>query len=302
MTEGQTSLELVVSAFERFYDRTTKKFRGKTVGERNSQRRCLYNALDGCTSAELAQLQKTYGFEDTIKFLKCESYKRYNPLFHVYAALRGALMIAVFFVGLIPLSALSLLTRICVNPLLKHVLGWPEQKMPCYRFFAPFIAEGLASLCGAEVVVTGKENLEKVKSDNPSEYIGMFSHQANLDPFVVMKAVASDVSFLWTYKHSLLYFPGFCVLAYSLKQEGGRMNRTNRGSAIKTCDRLAKSELPPMCAPEGTRSKSGLILPELKKGVFYVRTDRKAKILPIVVNGTYELWAPGSFLPTLGRY
>ncbi|CAD7925894.1 unnamed protein product [Amoebophrya sp. A120] len=294
-----TSFKLVTEYFDRAYDLEKRRFKGKTVVERNAQRRFIYSAVQDCAEADFQQLQRKYQFEELTKFLKCESYKR-GLLATLYDTVRGFLVLLAFLGGLFPIGLLSFLSRIVINPILRYVFRVSEQHMPCYKIFAPLIGEALASLTGAEVVVSGDEHLAHVKKE-PERYIGMFSHGANLDPFVVMQGVGSKVSFLWTYKHSLLYLPGGLVLGYGIGQEDGAMNRSNREKAIQTCDRLAKSPLPPMVAPEGTRSKTGLILPELKKGVFYVQKDRSARIVPIVVIGNYELWPPGRPMPKMGR-
>ncbi|CAD7947472.1 unnamed protein product [Amoebophrya sp. A120] len=212
-------------------------------------------------------------------------------------------------VGMVPAALVGISCRVLVNPVLRHVFKISEHDMPNVKFLAPLLGEALASAIGCEAVVEGLEHLAEVRGPNsPStttttakQYIAMFSHASGVDPFVVMQVLAPHCVFLWTFKAELMFLPGPFFMAYGVSCEAGVMNRGNRAQAIKTCSRLAASPLPPMCAPEGTRTKSGLILPELKKGMFHVRTERQADILPIYLNGNFEVWPPTSIVPTFGR-
>merc|ERR1711865_606664 len=56
-----------------------------------------------------------------------------------------------------------------------------------------------------------------------------------------------------------------------------------------------------MAAPEGTRSKTGQLAAELKKGVFHTQKEQNAVFQPIVVIGAYESWSPKMWFPAMSR-
>jgi hypothetical protein len=66
---------------------------------------------------------------------------------------------------------------------------------------------------------------------------------------------------------------------------------------------MAACREPPCIAPEGTRSATGLVAPDLKKGPFHLRSDwnQKAKILCMVVQGAFELWSPRRMVARMGK-
>jgi len=137
----------------------------------------------------------------------------------------------------------------------------------------------------------------------PKRIIGFFSHASALDPFVIFAALGPNVCLSWVYKKSLLYFPGFFFLAWGTKQASGAVDRSNRQGAIAVMDQLAMGPLPVLVSPEGTRSTTGQILAELKKGMFHLRQRLRAKVVIITVAGAYELWGRGVqiLFPRFGR-
>lgn len=328
-----------VNIFATNYDATSYRVRGDSIVQRNLARRQMYAVTADCSFEELTRVAEAYGFgeagahtqEQELQkslhaFLRCEPYRR-SALARCYDAVRFLLLVLVFIVGLIPPALLAIVVRLVVNPILRILHRcWStrrpmevEHRMPNLALLAPAMGEAISCLAGAEIVVEGAEHLMGIR-DHPERYMAMFSHASGIDPFVIMQGLGGFSAFLWTYKSVLLAVPGFFLVAYGVGCEDGALNRGDREKAVRTCARLAKSLLPPMAAPEGTRSASGLVAPELKKGMFYVRQDREAhfsvrgdatssgsdgagggtKILPIVLLGNYELWPTKQLAPTMG--
>lgn len=83
------------------------------------------------------------------------------------------------------------------------------------------------------------------------------------------------------------------------------VDRKNRKQAVKalrlSSTRALKTNVDAIAiSPEGTRSKTGLLIP-FKKGPFYIWDDYRIPIVPSVIIGAYELCPPGQILSNCGK-
>jgi 1-acyl-sn-glycerol-3-phosphate acyltransferase len=133
--------------------------------------------------------------------------------------------------------------------------------------------------------------LEKVAGG--SHFIYMMNHNSNLDAPAVFMKIPGPVRVLG--KKELFRLP---VLATAMRMGGFvPVDRSNREAAIesaRTAARIAASGASFLIAPEGTRSRTGDLLP-FKKGGFHIAIDSRVPVLPITVVGAFELMPPGSF-------
>ena len=113
---------------------------------------------------------------------------------------------------------------------------------------------------------TGRKN-----TNNPT--IVMFSHVSNLDPFCVMVS-SSPIYCKFVGKAQLFLVPLFGWMGYAIgTQPISRNNRTKAVHDLRSLqEKLDKYQRSLAISPEGTRSKSGLLL-EFKKGPFYLWQD-----------------------------
>lgn len=143
-------------------------------------------------------------------------------------------------------------------------------------------------LARIRIVTYGREKL----SDD-SHFIYMMNHNSNLDAPAVFLTVPGRVRALG--KRQLFRLP---VLATAMRLGGfvpvDRSNRERAIESIREAARLAARGDSFLIAPEGTRSRSGRLLP-FKKGGFHMAMDAGVPILPITVLGAYELMPPGSY-------
>jgi 1-acyl-sn-glycerol-3-phosphate acyltransferase len=81
------------------------------------------------------------------------------------------------------------------------------------------------------------------------------------------------------------------------------LDRKNRHRAMASIEKIAhrvrEEELSVFMAPEGTRTDTGEILP-FKKGPFRIAAMNGVPVLPIVVQGAFELWPKTKFFPQPG--
>jgi 1-acyl-sn-glycerol-3-phosphate acyltransferase len=133
--------------------------------------------------------------------------------------------------------------------------------------------------------------LGKISAD--SHFIFMMNHNSNLDAPAVFMTIPGPVRVLG--KKELFRLP---VLATAMRMGGFvPVDRSNREKAIesaRSAARIAASGASFLIAPEGTRSRTGDLLP-FKKGGFHIAIDSQVPILPVTVVGAFELMPPGSY-------
>jgi 1-acyl-sn-glycerol-3-phosphate acyltransferase len=150
------------------------------------------------------------------------------------------------------------------------------------------IARAGVRLGGVKVEIAGLDRF-----DNQGTYIYMCNHVSNIDPPIVIPAIPKRTSVL--VKKEVFRIP---VLATAMRM--GQLvpvDRTDRDSAINS---LRKGREVLACGvnmtvfPEGTRSKTGELLP-FKKGPFYMALETGVSVVPMAILGTKAIWAKGSF-------
>ena len=137
-------------------------------------------------------------------------------------------------------------------------------------------------LAGAPLTVRGLENIDPNQS-----YVVCVNHQSLLDVPVLFRALPIPIRFLA--KKSLFYIPVFGWSMYiagfiPVDRAGGRKAR----AALKVASRRIKNGRSVTVFPEGTRSPDGVIH-DFKAGAFIMAIESQCPILPVVINGTFEL-------------
>jgi 1-acyl-sn-glycerol-3-phosphate acyltransferase len=141
----------------------------------------------------------------------------------------------------------------------------------------------------AKVTVTGAEKLDPDRS-----YIYMPNHQSNADIPLLLGRL--PVQFRWLAKAELFKIP---IFGRAMGKVGYiSIDRSDRKSAFESLARAAatiRNGTSVLIFPEGTRSRDGRILP-FKKGGFVLSVDAGVPIVPIIIRGTREVNAKGSFM------
>ena len=156
-----------------------------------------------------------------------------------------------------------------------------------YRFSMWIAATGVR-MAGIRVRAEGLEN---VPSGQPC--IFMANHVSNLDPPVLLPEVPGRTAVF--VKSELMKIPfigmGMRMGGFVPVERSG--NREDARESIERAAKVLASGVHLTAFPEGTRSRTGKMLP-FKKGPFYLAQQTGAPIIPVSIYGTETMMRKGS--------
>lgn len=141
------------------------------------------------------------------------------------------------------------------------------------------------------------EGLENIPRDRPC--IFMANHVSNLDPPVFLPLIPGRTAVF--VKRVLMKIP---FIGIAMKMGGFvPVDRSGARDAAKESIRRAAAVLASgvhiTSFPEGTRSRTGVLLP-FKKGPFFLAQESGAPIIPVSIHGTEKMMRKGSLRITPG--
>ncbi len=131
--------------------------------------------------------------------------------------------------------------------------------------------------------------------DTSRPYVVVSNHRSDLD--IPVNVVAVDLPIRFMAKKELFDVP---VFGQTLRALGMIEVNRQRGAAAhlevnEAAEAISGERYSIMVYPEGTRSRSGQMLP-FKKGAFAVAIDRDMPILPVTIFGTDRVWKAGGLV------
>ena len=162
-----------------------------------------------------------------------------------------------------------------------------------YRWSMWIVRAGLR-MGRIRVAVTGRE---RIPADRAC--IFMSNHVSNLDPPVLLPLFPFRTAFFL--KRSLLRIPllgwGMQLADFIPVDRDGRLESARE--SVQFAVRVLASGVHVTTFPEGTRSRTGTLLP-FKKGPFYLAMESGAPVVPVSIWGTERMMTKGSLRITPG--
>ena len=194
-----------------------------------------------------------------------------------------ALYLAYFWILFIPalviLTLLLGIVALTLAPLLGPRAAGRLTAVPWSRF-------GLAAT-GVNVRIIGREHIDPRQS-----YVIVANHLSHYDIWVLYGWLGIDIR--WVAKIELRSLPVVGIACVALGHVF--IDRSDRQKAIASLDRAREQIIRGTSIiffPEGTRSRSGELRP-FKKGAFRMAADLDLPVLPITLDGTFDVLRPGS--------
>ena len=167
------------------------------------------------------------------------------------------------------------------------------------RTLSPWIVRtwgrSMLRLARVTVSVEGAEHL-----DPNTMKIATFNHGSLLDSFLIASIMPSGS--VAAVKREMFYYPilGFTMYLCGFVFLDRRNSARSRRQMAAACKRMARDRLTVFISPEGTRAKTHELLP-FKKGAFFLSLDSGAPIVPVVIEGAFDLHPPSRWTTEPGH-
>lgn len=200
------------------------------------------------------------------------------------------------------LKLLLLLIHTTISSILALLCGLLDRSHKAYFILTKIFSAPVLAISGIKVKISGKENVVP-----KTPYVFVSNHQSLFDIPVLQRYVPNDFSFV--FKKEIARVPIFgwqMVLGPHII-----IDRQNPEKAIKSIENAKKMlvhrKISVLLFPEGTRSKTGEMLP-FKRGAFHLAAQVGFPIIPVTISGTQSLFQkkplkinPGAVTLNFGR-
>ena len=201
----------------------------------------------------------------------------------------GGVVMALWALATVPLTVIGILLAV-------PVLG----RRRAFYTVGPMFARGMAWFCHIPFTLQGWERLPEAIREGRQSVIFMSNHESQMDPPVLVAALPIPAVFIAKKELQYVPFIGWAGWAAGVIF----IDRGNRERAIRSIRDAAqqiRGGKNVVIFPEGTRSRSGQMLP-FKKGGFALAIEADVPIVPMATVGGFRVLASGSLRIRPGRY
>jgi 1-acyl-sn-glycerol-3-phosphate acyltransferase len=195
--------------------------------------------------------------------------------------LTSAVRVVLGFLLLAVCSTLCLVAAVLLLP-------WRIARIYLCNLYGHTLGRGITYLAGVTPVVQGREHLD---GSRPAIYVA--NHTSSLDAFLCIWLC--PYGGCGVFKKEIVRVPFYGWLAAL----SGHLliDRGNHGRAVealrKTAELVKRHKLAIWIMPEGTRSKTGELLP-FKKGFVHLAIATGLPVVPVVLHGANRNWEKGT--------
>lgn len=188
--------------------------------------------------------------------------------------------VSMVYFALFVLTALS--TLILLTPLWLLSPLVDKDKRIIHSFYCRVLFGFMRLNPGWRLCINGLSNL---KVDGPAVLVA--NHQSMAD---IVFISGLPLGFKWVAKNAIFQIPVvscFMLMDGSVRIRSGALSGTRK--MLRDCKSWLRAGVPVLLFPEGTRSSDGELLP-FKDGPFQLAVECNLPVIPIVINGTREIW------------
>ena len=201
----------------------------------------------------------------------------------------GGIVMAVWAMASVPLTVIGILLAV-------PFLG----RRRAFFTVGPLFARGMAWFCHIPFSLQGWELLPDAIREGRQSVIFMSNHESQMDPPILVAAL--PVPAVYIAKKELQYVPFIGWAAWAagvIFIDRGDRERAFR--SIRDAAQQIRGGKNVVIFPEGTRSRTGQMLP-FKKGGFALAQDAGVPIIPMATVGGFQVLPSGSLKIRPGRY
>ena len=200
----------------------------------------------------------------------------------------GGMVMTVWAAVTVPLTVLGILLAL-------PFLG------PRRAFFTvgPLFARGLAWFCRMPLALQGWEALPAEIREGRQPVIFMSNHESQLDPPILIGVLPVPAVYIAKKEVKYLPFVGWAAMVAGVIF----IDRRDRDRAVQSIHEAAlqiRGGKSVVIFPEGTRSRTGALLP-FKKGGFALAQEAGVPIVPMATVGGFQILPPGAKRLRTGR-
>jgi 1-acyl-sn-glycerol-3-phosphate acyltransferase len=196
---------------------------------------------------------------------------------------------AIWALATVPLTVIGILLAV-------PILG----RRRAFYTVGPMFARGMAWFCHVPFTLRGWEQLPEDIREGRQPVIFMSNHESQMDPPILVAALPVPAVFIAKQELKYVPFIGWAGWAAGVIF----IDRGDRERAIRSIREAAeqiRGGKNVVIFPEGTRSRTGQMLP-FKKGGFALALEAGVPIVPMATVGGFKVLASGSLRIRPGRY